>query len=61
MKLTKKQIDLIRKNTPDALKGTQTTIRDFLGSFTPSGANWSYYAGWTRDGILVVTRFGEVM
>lgn len=59
--LTKKQIETIRRHTPEALKGTQVMICETLGYFQPAGANWSYRAGWTRDGILVVTRFGEVM
>jgi hypothetical protein len=64
MKLSKKQIDLIRANTPEKHKGKQTVIIDSLGYFTPAGANWSYRAGWAEiDGarVLVVTRFGEVM
>ncbi len=61
MKLTKKQIDIIRAHTPEELKGTQTTISQTLGYFQPYEANWSYLAGWTYDGVLVVTRFGEVM
>jgi hypothetical protein len=61
MKLTKKQIDLIRANTPEALKGTQQHIATRLGSYQPSNANWCYHAGWTKDGVLLVIRFGEVM
>ena len=61
MKLTKKQIDIIRSQTPAELKGKQTTISMMLGYYMPSGANWSWQAGWTYDGQLVVTRFGEIM
>lgn len=61
MKLTKKQIDLIREKTDRDLVGTQQSIYTELGYYAPANANWSYRAGWTRDGQLVVTRFGEVM
>lgn len=61
MKLTKKQINIIRENTPEELKGTQPYIIATLGYFTPAGANWSWRAGYTDHGQLVVTRFGEVM
>lgn len=64
MKLSKKQIELIKANTPDKYKGKQAMIVDSLGYFMPAGANWSYRAGWAVfDGVcvLVVTRFGEVM
>lgn len=61
MKLTKKQIDMIREHTPKELKGTQVNISSTLGIFQPFEANWAWVAGWTYDGILVVTRFGEVM
>lgn len=61
MKLTKKRIDSIREHTPDSMKGKQDHIRDTLGYYQPSGANWSYCAGWNYDGVLIVTRFGEVM
>lgn len=60
-KLTKKQIDLIRSHTPADLKGKQMTISQTLGYFQPCEANWAYLAGWTHDGNLIVTRFGEVM
>lgn len=60
-RLTKKQIDAICAHTPEALKGTQVHIWETLGNYMPAGANWSYCAGWTRDGVLVVTRFGEVL
>lgn len=61
MKLTKKQIEIIRKQTPAELKGTQPSIIQTLGYFMPSGANWSYKAGFTFDGVLVVTLFGTVV
>lgn len=64
MKLSKKQIDRIRANTPEQHKGKQAVIIESLGYFMPNGANWSYLAGWAEiDGarVLVVTRFGEVM
>ncbi len=64
MKLTKKQIDKIRANTPQSIKGTQPPLLEDLGYFMPTGANWSYRAGWASvDGarVLVVTRFGEVI
>lgn len=61
MKLTKKQIDMIREHTPKELKGKQVCISYTFGTFQPFEANWSWVAGWTHDGILVVTRFGEVM
>ena len=61
MKLTKKQIEIIREQTKKELKGTHQSICTTLGWYTPSQANWSYFAGWTYNGDLVVTRFGEVM
>lgn len=60
MKLTKKQIDIIIRNTPEKLKGTFPTITETLGYFMKAETNWSYRAGYTRDGELVVTVFGEV-
>ena len=61
MKLTKKQIEIIRKQTKKELKGQQKSINITLGFFHPTNANWAWVAGWTFDGDLVVTRFGEVM
>ena len=61
MNLTKKQIELIRENTPEELKGYYVSIKTTLGYFQPSGANWRWVAGWTYEGQLVVTRFGEIM
>ena len=60
MNLTKKQIDLIIENTKKEIKGTHQSIYITLGFFTKAGANWSYHAGWTYEGDLVVTVFGEV-
>lgn len=61
MKLAKQQIDAIREHTPSELKGKQVSLLDELGHYRKPSANWSYRAGWTRDGILVVTVFGEVI
>lgn len=60
MKLTKKQIDIIIANTPAKLKGTYPAIVADLGYFMKADANWSYKAGYTFDGYLVVTVFGCV-
>lgn len=60
MKLTKKQINEIIKRTPKKLKGYHESIETVLGYFTKQGANWSYKTGWTYNGDLVVTVFGEV-
>lgn len=60
MNLTKKQIDLIIEATKKSLKGKQISIYKTLGYFSPYGANWSYHAGWTYNGDLVVTVFGQV-
>lgn len=69
MKLTRKQIDIIRENTPKELKGKQASsvnekYGEVLGYFQPSQANWSYTAQYiTVNNIkyLVATRFGEIM
>ena len=69
MKLTKKQIEMIRANTPDEIKGKQVSsineaYGDTLGYYQPSQANWAYTAQYiTYKGAkyLVVTRFGEIM
>ena len=69
MKLTKKQIDTIRANTPECLKGQQITsvgIRgDELGYFQKAAANWAYIAQYVTatNGAtyLVVTQFGEII
>ena len=60
MKLTKKQIDIIIAHTPIELKGTCQTIVESFGYYMPSNANWSYHAGYTSNGFLVVTVFGHV-
>lgn len=64
MNLTKKQIDIIIKHTPAALKGKSVSFYATLGAHTPSSANWSYWAGYVEYKgvmVLVVTRFGQVM
>ncbi len=64
MSLTKKQIDIIRKNTPEKLKGKQMSLEQTLGYYRPYSANWSYCAGYVEYKgvmILIVTVFGKVM
>lgn len=65
MKLTKKQIDMIRQYTPVELKGQQIgSGANTLGYYMPANANWSYQAKFIDHNgaiILVVTRFGEIM
>lgn len=64
MKLTKKQIDIIRENTPKELKGQHLSVWDRLGYYQKTGANWSYVAGYVEHNgqkVLVVTVFGEVV
>lgn len=61
MNLTKKQIDLIVSKTKKSLKGKSASIMTTLGYFQPNYANWSYVAGWTYSGDLVVTRFGQIV
>ena len=60
MQLTRKQINKIIEHTPEELKGTFPTVVEELGIYTKADANWSYHAGWTRAGDLVVTVYGEV-
>lgn len=60
MKLTRAQIELIREHTPKELKGQFLRIETTLGHFQKAGANWTYKAGWTADGQLIVTAFDEV-
>ena len=60
-RLTRKQINLIVAQIPEELRGTQAHITTAFGAYSPSNANWSYVAGWTNNGDLVVTRFGEVV
>lgn len=66
MKLTKKQIDVIRLYTPEELKGKQISSWTGykLGSYMPRNANWAYiaqYIDYNGVPVLVVTRFGEIM
>ena len=64
MKLTKKQIETIKANTPEELKGLQVYLWDTLGYYQKTGANWSYVVGYTTyKGVMlpVVTMFGEVL
>ena len=66
MKLTKKQIEIIKENTPKALKGQQigSMSIDYLGYYQKASANWRYIAGFTDYNgvkVLVVTVFGEVL
>lgn len=61
MKLTKKQIEIVKEMTRQELKGTQRGIVRDLGYYMPSNANWSYHVGWDYEGNLICTRFGEVM
>lgn len=69
MKLTKKQIEIIRQNTPAELVGKQraTINAEYLGEFgyfRPSNANWAYIAGYIKyngQPLLIVTQFGEIM
>ena len=65
MKITKKQINMIRENTPQELKGRQDvyTVEDY-GYFMPSGANWAYHAGYVNHNgsrVLVVKQFGQII
>lgn len=64
MNLTKKQIEIIQRYTPEELKGKQISLYSTLGYFRPTMANWSYVVGYVLyKGIyvLVVTRFGEIL
>ena len=66
MKLTKKQIDIIRQHTPAELKGKQigSSAGDSFGYYMPANANWSYqvkYIDHNGAPVLVVVRFGEIM
>lgn len=61
MKLSKKQIEAIIKNTKKELKGTQRSIETELGTYQKKYTNWSYHAGWDLEGNLIVTVFGEVI
>ena len=69
MKLTKKQIEIIRRNTPAEIVGKERQHIDAqyiekLGYFQPESANWSYiaeYISYKGQPLLIVTRFGEIM
>lgn len=64
MKLTKKQIEIIRENTPKELKGLHNSFIEDFGYYQKSGANWSYLAGYVEYNglrILVVKVFGEII
>lgn len=69
MKLTKKQIEIIRQNTPAEIVGKQRTSipAEYLGNFgyfRPAGANWAYIAEYIQHNgqpLLIVTSFGEIM
>lgn len=69
MKLTRKQIEIIRKNTPTELVGKQRQSANVFylgefGYFQPAGANWSYIAElvkYNNQPLLIVTSFGEIM
>lgn len=69
MKLTKKQIEIIRQNTPAEIVGKQKSsinaeYLDEFGYYQPSGANWAYIAEYIRyngQPLLIVTQFGEIM
>lgn len=69
MKLTKKQIEIIRSNTPREIVGKQrASIKaQYLGEFGyfhPVNANWSYIAEFLKyngQPLLIVTSFGEIM
>ena len=69
MKLTKKQIEIIKKNTPAEIVGKQRSIinAEYLGEFGhfgPAYANWAYIAEYIKyngQALLIVTQFGEIM
>ena len=69
MKLTKKQIEIIRQNTPAEIVGKQraSICAQYLGEFgyyQPSWANWAYIAEYIQfngQPLLIVTQFGEIM
>lgn len=69
MKLTKKQIEIIRRNTPAELVGSQraSIYAEYLGEFgyfQPANANWAYIAEYIKyngQPLLIVTQFGEIM
>lgn len=59
-RLSKRQIDAIIKRTPAHLKGTFPKIEETFGYYAKPETNWSYIAGWTKDGDLVVTVYVQV-
>lgn len=61
MKLTKGQINAIIDHTPADLVGKFPWISETLGGYSRPEWNWGYRAGWTSEGVLVVTCFGEVI
>ena len=64
MKLSKKQIEIIRRNTPKALKGRFVRIDTTLGHFSQTYSSASYTAGYIKYGNrmqLVVTVYGKVV
>ena len=69
MKLTKKQIEIIRRNTPAEIVGKQraTINAEYLGEFgyfQPANANWAYIAEYIKyngQPLLIVTQFGAIM
>ena len=60
MKLTKKQLKVIASQTPADMIGKQVSICDSLGYYSRPDWNWGYRAGFTSDGVPVVTCFGDV-
>ena len=61
-RLTLSQIKIIVKRTPKELEGRQMIhFVEELGYFVCRNANWVYVAGWTDEGLLVVTRFGSIV
>lgn len=69
MKLTKKQVKIIRQNTPVEIVGRQraSIYAQYLGEFgyfRPANANWAYIAEYIKyngQPLLIVTQFGEIM
>lgn len=69
MKLKKKQIEIIRRNTPAEIVGKQrqhinAQYIEKLGYYQPTNTNWSYvaeYISYKGQPLLIVTRFGEIM
>lgn len=66
MKLTRKQIDIIKLYTPNELRGQP--VKGWtgyeLGYYQPAGANWAYHAQYIDYNgvpILVATQFGHIL